>query len=161
MHTSHAQVHCYQSEAISCKEREEKEKNETKPQQIKPTPKCILIDASSILHIPAVRRWRDLQAHQEEINQPNRPCFIQPERPNKYPEPSHRSDYSTQPSSIYVYVPPRGRWGGQYVSTSWMHIQLSLYWESLLNSSVNILVQIIILFNFHYCLCEFVLRLTL
>lgn len=46
----------------------------------------ILIDASiSILHFPIVQRWRDLQAHQKQINQLHRPYFVQWDQPNKYP----------------------------------------------------------------------------
>lgn len=80
MHTPHAQIHHYQSQAIRPEEKK-------KPQLIKPSRKYILTDAStSILPIPEVQRWRYGQAHPEEINQVNRPCFVQRDEPNKYPD---------------------------------------------------------------------------
>lgn len=98
MHTPLAQVHRYQSQAIRPEEK--------KPQLIKPSPKYILIDASiSILHIPVVRRWRDLQAHQEEINQLNRPCLVQWDQPNKYPELFDPRITALSPQSHYLSPP--------------------------------------------------------
>ena len=95
MHTPRAQVHRYQSQAIRPEEKK-------KPQLIKPSLKYILIDAStSTPHIPVVQRRRDLQAHQEEINQLKRPRFVRWDRPNKYPEPSDRSHYFARPSISY------------------------------------------------------------
>lgn len=70
VHTPHSQVHHYQSQAL-------KSEKKRKPQLIKPLRKHVVIDASiSILHIPVVQRWRDLQARQKEINQLNRPFFV-------------------------------------------------------------------------------------
>lgn len=101
MHTPRAQVHRYQSQAIRPEEK--------KPQLIKPLPKYILTDAStSTPHIPVVQRWRDLQAHQEEINQLNRPRFVRWDRENKYPEPIDRSHYCARPTTSYSLLDSSG-----------------------------------------------------
>lgn len=107
MHTPRAQVHCYQSEAIRPEEK--------KPQLIKPSPKYILIDASIfILRIPVVQRWRDLQAHQKDINQLS---FVQWDQPNKS-GPSEHSHYSTQPISSYSLLQSFGHSEGEHFSAA-------------------------------------------
>lgn len=76
---------------------------------IKPSQKYILIDAPiSSLRIPMAQRWRDLQAHQKEMNQLNRPCFVQWDQPNKYQESSDRSRYSNQHTCSYSLLDSSG-----------------------------------------------------
>lgn len=83
--------------------------------------------ASSILHIPVVQRWRDLQAHQGEINQLNRPCFIRCDQPKKYPKPSDRSHFSILPSSSCSATPLGHLWGEHFNAAGLPNVHL-LQW---------------------------------
>lgn len=113
MHTPHAQVHHYQSQAI----RPEEEKKATTDKTLT---KVDLNWSFHIhpSHIPEVQRWRDVQARREEINQLNRPCFIQWDQPNKNPE--------LISLSLTLFLSPLGHLWGEHFGGVRVQSQFSL-----------------------------------